>query len=264
MRMMMTKNGITIIIILFNTFMQGIYNYIPETNHVSKVYSVAAVVHLQFVPHVIVILPLRYVLHLYISTSHSLCAVPSTAVFCSSLISCFPGKLLRYCLSDSEMIPVAPIITSINFAFTFHMHWISIMRYLYFKIFSASFSITFLCPGIATSINMHVPFLLLWIMMSVLLLGIVLLVCTFWFHNMVTLLSWLVSTDFGTGHTSVCCLLISLHMWKYSSAHTLSCLFMYCSFASTGHADMMCSIVSSNCLQSLHLLSLSVCNIFVA
>ena len=29
--------------------------------------------------------------------------------------------------------------------------------------------------------------------------------------------------------------------------HTLSCLFMYCSFASIGHADVMCYIVSSNC-----------------
>ena len=31
---------------------------------------------------------------------------------------------------------------------------------IYFKIFSASLLITFLSPGIATSINMHVPFLL--------------------------------------------------------------------------------------------------------
>jgi hypothetical protein len=31
-----------------------------------------------------------------------------------------------------------------------------------------------------------------------------------------------------------------------------------------GHAYMMWSTFSSNCLQSLHLLSLSVCNIFVA
>ena len=54
MMMMMTKNGTIIIIILFNTFMQGIYNYIPETNHVSRVYSVAAVLHLQFVLHVMV------------------------------------------------------------------------------------------------------------------------------------------------------------------------------------------------------------------
>jgi hypothetical protein len=35
-------------------------------------------------------------------------------------------------------------------------------------------------------------------MMSGLLLGVVLSVCTCWFDNMVTLPSWLVSTDFGT------------------------------------------------------------------
>ena len=32
--------------------MQGIYNYIPEANRVSKVYIVAAVQYLQFVLHV--------------------------------------------------------------------------------------------------------------------------------------------------------------------------------------------------------------------
>jgi hypothetical protein len=32
--------------------MQGIHNYIPETNHVSRVYSAAAVLYLQFVLHV--------------------------------------------------------------------------------------------------------------------------------------------------------------------------------------------------------------------
>ena len=31
--------------------MQGIYSYIPETNHVSGVYIVAAVLYLQFVLH---------------------------------------------------------------------------------------------------------------------------------------------------------------------------------------------------------------------
>ena len=40
---------IIIIIILLITFMAGVYNYIPETNHVSRVYSVAAVLYLQFV-----------------------------------------------------------------------------------------------------------------------------------------------------------------------------------------------------------------------
>jgi len=35
--------------------MQGTYKYIPETNHVSKVYSVAAVLYLQFVLHVMLV-----------------------------------------------------------------------------------------------------------------------------------------------------------------------------------------------------------------
>jgi hypothetical protein len=43
---------IIIIIILVITFLQGIYNYVPETNHLSRVYSVAAVLYLQFVLHV--------------------------------------------------------------------------------------------------------------------------------------------------------------------------------------------------------------------
>ena len=37
---------------------------------------------------------------------------------------------------------------------------------------------------------------------------------------------------------------------------------MYCSFASIGRADIMWSIVSSNCWQSLHLLSFCVFNIY--
>jgi hypothetical protein len=71
------------------------------------------------------------------------------------------------------------------------------VRYLYFKIFSASFLITFLSPGIATSINMHVLFSLSRIIISGLLLGMVLSVCTYWFHTIVTLLPWFVTTEFG-------------------------------------------------------------------
>jgi hypothetical protein len=105
---------------------------------------------------------------------------------------------------------------------------------------------------------MHVPFLLSWNMMSGLLLGIVLSIRTCWFHNMVTLPSWFVLADLGTWSHQ--CLLshftpISLHILKCSWAQTLSCLCVYCSFANIGHADMMCSTVSSNGLQSLQLLS---------
>ena len=37
--------------------MQGIYNYIPERNHVSRVYSVAAVLYLEFVLHIMLFHP---------------------------------------------------------------------------------------------------------------------------------------------------------------------------------------------------------------
>ena len=55
-------------------------------------------------------------------------------------------------LNDFEIVPVAPVITGITFVFTFFMRCISIVRSLYFRIFSASFLITFLSPEIATSI----------------------------------------------------------------------------------------------------------------
>jgi hypothetical protein len=57
------------------------------------------------------------VLCFYISTSRSVCAVPNMAVFCSSLVSCFPGTLLRCFLNDFETVPFAPIITGVTFGF---------------------------------------------------------------------------------------------------------------------------------------------------
>ena len=121
---------------------------------------------------------------------------PIWLFFFISLISCFSGMLLRYCLFEFVMVPVAPIITGITFAFTIHISWIYIVRSLQFKIFSASFLIKFLTQRIATSFNVHVPFFFT-IMISGLLLGIVPLVRTCWFHNMLTLPSWLVATHFG-------------------------------------------------------------------
>jgi hydrogenase/urease accessory protein HupE len=72
---------IIIIIIPVITFMQGIYNYIPGTNHVSRAYSVAYVLYLQIVLHVILIRPWKMFRTFYISTFRSMCAVPNTAGF---------------------------------------------------------------------------------------------------------------------------------------------------------------------------------------
>ena len=171
------NNNIIIIIIIIVSFMQGSHTHIPETNHVPRGYIVTAILSLLFmVPRCLV--PALALLFFYVSTFRSMCAVPNMAVFCSSLTSWFPGMSLTHFLNDLEVVPVARIITGITLVFTFHMCCMSIVRSLYFKIFSASFLITFLSPGIATSINMHVLFSLTRIVMSGLLLGIVLSVCT--------------------------------------------------------------------------------------
>jgi len=106
------------------TFMQGIRNYIPQINHVYRACSVAAVLYLQSVLHVLLFHPWNVLCTFTLALSAvCVCAVPNMAVFFySALISCFPGMLLRYCLSDFVMVPVIPIITGIAFTFTFHMH----------------------------------------------------------------------------------------------------------------------------------------------
>ena len=84
------KHIITIIILVV-TSMQGIYNSIPETNHVSTVYSVAAVLYLQSVLHVMLFLPrdMPCTFTLTLLTV-CVCSAQYMAVFCSSLISSFP------------------------------------------------------------------------------------------------------------------------------------------------------------------------------
>ena len=57
--------------------MQVIYNYISETDHVSRVYSVAATTCATRN----VISPMKYVLYLYISTSLSMCQCPMWLFF---------------------------------------------------------------------------------------------------------------------------------------------------------------------------------------
>ena len=68
------------------------------------------------------------VLFFYISTFRSMCAVHNMAVFCSSLISCFPGMLFKYFLNDFQVVPVAP---SIPFVFMLIIIIIIIIKFLF-------------------------------------------------------------------------------------------------------------------------------------
>jgi hypothetical protein len=66
--------------------------------------------------------------------------------------------LLTYFLNNFEIVPVAPIITDIAPVFTFHMRCISIVRSLYFKIFSASLLLLLLLLY-DMDVSCHSPFL---------------------------------------------------------------------------------------------------------
>ena len=76
---------IIIIIIIIISFMQGIYAHIPETNNVTRKYSVAAILLLLFMVLISLVSVLN-LLYFYINTFRSMCAVPNMAVFCSCVV----------------------------------------------------------------------------------------------------------------------------------------------------------------------------------
>ena len=86
------------------TFMQGIYNCIPETNHVSRVCSIAVILYLQFTCMIRVMLfPMLGVLYFYISSFRSMRVVASMAVLCIVLLllsSSSSSSLIIYILGE--------------------------------------------------------------------------------------------------------------------------------------------------------------------
>ena len=102
--------------------MQGIYTYIPETNHVPSEYRVSSILSLLFMVSISLV-PALALLFFYVSTFRSMCAVPNMDVFCSSLTSWFPGMLLMYFLNDFEMVPFATIITSITLVYYYYYYY---------------------------------------------------------------------------------------------------------------------------------------------
>jgi hypothetical protein len=99
---------------LKQTWLQGIYN-------------VSALLLLQFMVHVL-LYPILIGLYFFVSTFWNMCAVSNMAIFCNSMILCFPSMFHRYFLNDFEIVPFAPIITGITFVFIFHMGCIFVVR----------------------------------------------------------------------------------------------------------------------------------------
>jgi hypothetical protein len=185
-----------------------------------------------------------------------MCDVPSTAVFGTESIECCPGIVSRYFCKLLLTIPVAPMITAMTKHFMFHIHWISVLIFINYSFFSASFCTTFLSDGIDTSINKQVLSFLFLIIMSGLFSKTSLSVLPPWFHK--TVISSCSVTDLGMWEYQF---LVSIphffHIEYCICVHTLSCRIMYSFFARVGHPDVRWSIFSSYSLYRLHLLSIS-------
>jgi DMSO reductase anchor subunit len=98
---------IIIIIIIIVSFMQGIHTHTPETNHVPRAYTVAAILSLMFmVP--LSLVPALALLCFYVSTFRSMCAAPNMAVFCSSIII---AMNIHYYYRDEHNVMNINIIT---------------------------------------------------------------------------------------------------------------------------------------------------------
>ena len=76
--------------------------------------------------------------------------------FLDFMFSWYVAHVFSKCLWNS---PSRPYCYWYHLWFYFHMRCISIVRSLYFRIFSGSFLITFLSPEFATSTNINVPFI---------------------------------------------------------------------------------------------------------
>jgi hypothetical protein len=90
---------IIIISIIIITFTQCFYNYMPEANHVPALHDVAATLLLHYMAHVMLFPTIN---PLHCTTALSAVSVQCPLWLFCLVMSCSPGMLLRYCLSDFE------------------------------------------------------------------------------------------------------------------------------------------------------------------
>ena len=111
--------------------MQCVCRCITDENHVSKVYSVATILQLQFMVHVTLHFSCPMFLYINISAFRSIAQCPIWLLSVVSLFRAFAVCCLGTFLNDIEMILVAVvIIIGITFDFTFHMRCISVVNSL--------------------------------------------------------------------------------------------------------------------------------------
>ena len=86
------------------------------------------------------------------STFRIMCDVPSTAVFCSESIECFPGTVPKFFFKPFVTIPLAPICWRYNHTFHVPHSFVSLRRY---PRISSSFLLPLAC-GISVCLYCHI------------------------------------------------------------------------------------------------------------
>ena len=154
------------LLLLFSICYHLYADYVPEINHVYRVYSVAAYLNLKFLLHVTLLRKWNMFCTFTLVLSTVGMQSPIWLFFALLWFHAFPvccsgtvWMILRW-----FQLPLSLLVSLLLSHST--CDEFLLMRSLYSKIFSVSYLITFLCPRIATSINMHAPFLLTWVMMS--------------------------------------------------------------------------------------------------
>jgi hypothetical protein len=131
-----------------------------------------------------------------------MCDVPSTAVFCSESIECFPGMGSNFFFKAYVTIPVTPTVTRVIIHFMFHIHCITIHELLHLLCFLLPF-VWHSCPLVLPHLLVcTVSFFLLLIIICGLFAATSLSVCTPWFRNTVTSCS---HSSLGVCVPFVCC-----------------------------------------------------------
>ena len=202
----------TIIIILIINI-----KLLPQTSHVSMYrHSFAAILWLQHMVH-LRLFPILNNFYFHISNFPNNCAVSCMAAVHTSCISCLPGICWGNFWIFLKLFQLTLLLLE-SIIFKFHISCNPVVRSSYFKNF-------LLLSWIRISWNFHVYeqtsyFLITQIVKSGLMLRIVLWAFTCLFHNVVTLVSLLLSTNFGTSIYFLILLPFSCTWWSVVD-HTL-------------------------------------------
>ena len=117
--------------IIIIVFTEVVYNNTWKKKHVSRVQSVAAVLYLQFLLHVMLFRMWNTMFCIFTLLFYEEgVQCPIWPFFAVPWFRAFP-ECCSGSLNDLETVPVSPIITGISFNFTVYMRWISIIRSLY-------------------------------------------------------------------------------------------------------------------------------------